>query len=322
VGHDNPVLTFPQPEVDPLGNQIPGGICCTVASSSSSIAGGQLNAGVTRRARWRIIWHGIIPGLERRSGTLTRGASGALHVAFPQGDPAASLTTWQTAGLLDKGDVFIAQTFSKPDGSALCDALTAENAILDPVVKHELTITGLAPNSLDATEPAGFHVDDACLPVGITVEVRTGAGFNNEAWLVLEGPEVRGRAANGVTFRAREPRFDYPLEYATTDPRNNNVPTTAFYPTPDKDIGVAFTIGGPDPVIPQSLFSFTLDPGQALTHVADLGNGVQQPFAGPLIVYSSPKVTNLVFNSVVGGNSVVQSDPAALQVLNGVLVYR
>jgi hypothetical protein len=45
-------------------------------------------------------------------------------------------------------------------------------------------------------------------------------------------------------------------------------------------------------------------------------------FAGPTFVYTSPKVTNLVFTSVTGGNSVVQVDPSLLQVVYGVIIYR
>jgi hypothetical protein len=309
-----PTLTFPPPETA-NGAQIPGGACC-VATLGNAVNGGNLTAGVTLSARWRLVFHGPIPGLERRGGTLTRGASGKLHIEFPKGNASASFDNWTRSNpqLLDTGDVFVAWAYSKPDGSAPCDQLAAESHPVDPALAREFAITALTPFSLDATEPANFRIDNSCLPAGITVEIRSAGGLNNAAWMVFEGAQVRGRARNGTLFVAPGLRADYPLDYATgTSP-------SQYFPTPDKDISVAFTITGPEPAIPQSLFTFSIKSGQIPTRVNDAV--VAGAFAGPAIVYTSPKVTNLVFTSVTGANSVIQIDPAAIQVLNGVLVYR
>jgi hypothetical protein len=316
-----PQLTFPLPQTV-NGTQIPGGACCTGLAINGGQGGGGLNAGVTRTSNWRIVWHAPIPGLERRGGTLSRiNPNGTLHIDFPTVASAAALVPNWTASnppLLDKagGDVVAPQVFSTPGGSAVCPALAAENAA---TTKREYTIAALtsAPGaaagtvaeSIDLTNP-GVALDPSCLPVGVTLEFRTAGGFGNSAWLVLEGNEVRGRAANGVLFSAAEPRFDYPLAYAA-----------GFSPTRDKDVAVAFTITGPDPVLPSSFFFFSLVSGQAPVRIFDNG-GSGSAFAGPTIAYTSPKVTNLVFTSVTGGNSVVQVDPALLQVVYGVIVYR
>ncbi|HXN82440.1 MAG TPA: hypothetical protein VN883_08170, partial [Myxococcales bacterium] len=317
-----PQLTFPLPQLDANGTQIPGGACCAGLAINGNVGGGGLNAGVTRNSSWRVVWHAPIPGLERRGGTLSRiNPNGTLHIDFPAVGPAGALVPNWTASsppLLDKagGDVVAPQVFSKPDGSGVCPALAAENAA---TTKREYTIAtltsapgaaaGTVAESIDLTNP-GVAVDPSCLPVGVTLEFRTAGGFGNSAWLVLDGAEVRGRAANGVPFSAVEPRFDYPLAYAP-----------GFFPTRDKDVAVAFTITGPEPVIPSSFFFFSLLSGQSPVRVFD--NGASgSAFAGPTIAYTSPKVTNLVFSSVTGGNSVVQIDPALMQVVFGVIVYR
>jgi hypothetical protein len=316
-----PQLTFPLPQTV-NGTQIPGGSCCAGLAINGADGGGGLNAGVTRTANWRIVWHSPIPGLERRGGTLSRiNANGTLHVDFPAvGSAGALVPNWTASNppLLDKagGDVVAPQVFSNPGGSAVCPALAAENAA---TTKREYAIAALnsAPGaaagtvaeSIDLINP-GVAVDPSCLPVGVTLEFRTAGGFGNSAWLVLEGNEVRGRAANGVLFSAVDPRFDYPLAYAP-----------GFNPTRDKDVAVAFTITGPDPVLPSSFFFFSLVSGQAPARVFD--NGASgSAFAGSTIAYTSPKVTNLVFTSVTGGNSMVQIDPSLLQSLFGVIVYR
>jgi hypothetical protein len=309
-----PTLSFPPPDIT-SGVQIPGGSCC-VSSASNAVNGGSLNAGVTRSGRWRVVFHAPIPGLERRGGTLTRGANGKLHIEFPKGNASASFDNWTRASppLLDTGDVFAAYAYSKPDGSPACAQLAAESHPADMALAHEFAITTLTPFSLDASEPAGFRIDDACLPAGITVEMRSAGGLNNAAWVVFEGAELRGRARNGTLFVAPGARADYPLDYAV------GTPPSQYFPTPDKDVAVAFTITGPEPTSPQSLFTFSIQSGQLPTRVNDVA--VSGAFAGPAIVYTSPKVTNLVFTAVTGANSVLQLDPAALQILNGVLVYR
>jgi hypothetical protein len=310
-----PTLTFPPPETAADGSQIPGGACC-VFSVTNAVNGGELNAGVTQSGRWRVVWHAPIPGLERRGGTLTRGANGLLHIEFPQGNAAAAFTNWTNSNpqLLDNGDVFAAYNYSKPDGSAPCAQLAAESHPLDFVLAREFVISNLTPFSLDATEPANFHIADACLPAGITVEIRTAGGLNNAAWMVIEGSMIRGRARNGTTFYAPGERADYPLDYAT------GTPLSQYFPTPDKDISVAFTIQGLEPVYPQSLITFSLASGQIPTRINDAA--VSGAFAGPTIVYTSPKVTNLVFTSVTGANSVLLIDPATLQITNGVTAFR
>lgn len=326
-----PQLTFPLPEAFANGLQIPGGQCCVGTGINNGAGGGGFNAGVTRNATWRLIWHAALPGLDRRGGTLSRiNADGTLHVDFPAVAAAAALVpnwTASTPPLLDPkgGDVVTAQVFSKADGSAVCPALQAENTA---TVRREYSIrtltsgpgaqAGTTAESLDLVNP-GVALDPSCLPVGVTLEFRTGAGLGNAAWLVLENSTPRGRAANGVPFQAFEPRFDYPVAVSQLDAAGN--PTTRYYPTRDRDVAVAFTITGPEPVLPGSSFAFGVQSGQSPLRVLDSGSS-GAAFAGPTLVYTSPKVTNLVFTSVTGGNSLLQIDPSLLQATNGILVYR
>lgn len=326
-----PQIAFPLPETFPSGTQIPGGACCAATGVNGGAGGGGLNAGVTRNGTWRAIWHAAIPGLERRAGTLSRiNADGTLHVDFPTVAAAAALVPNWTASnppLLDAkgGDVVAAQSFSKPDGSGVCPALQAENAATSRREYSIRTLSsaagaqpGTAVESLDLVNP-GVALDPSCLPVGVTLEFRTGAGLGNAAWLVLENATIRGRAANGALFQAFAPRFDYPLAVSPVDAAGN--PTTRYYPTRDKDVSVAFTISGPEPVLPGSSFFFAVQSGQLPLRILDNGlNG--GAFAGPTLIYTSPKVTNLVFTAVTGANSLLQIDPSLLQVINGILVYR
>ena len=338
-----PQLSFPPPQLDPAtGAQVPGGICC-IAVPGAPINGGNLTAGVTRNGLWTVEWHAAIPGLERRAGTLSGiNPDGTLHIDFPAVTPSTAFPSWTnpppppagslpTPALLDPkgGDVVAVQVFAKPDGSGVCPALANENQL--PLQREysirtltSSTSTGAPPmttDSIDVTN-GGLAIDPSCLPVGVTVEFRTAAGFGKAAWLVFEAGRPRGRAVNGVLFNALETRFDYPLAYQLTDPFGTppGQPTAAFYPTADKDVAVAFTVVGPEPVTPKSYFTFQLSSGQQPTHVSDTNQG--SAFAGTVIVYTSPKDTNLVFTAVTGGNSVLQADPGLLDVFNGLIVYR
>ena len=289
-------------------------------STTTHDVDGWLTAGVSRNSRWRLIWHAQVPGLERRGGTLSRDtASGDLHFEIP----AIDLARW--SGLLGVGDVVAFDTFSHPDGSAVCAELQTENA--NPLSReYSITAIGttwlrLAPSTSGTSGAdggvSGFNPPDACLAgaLGATLEVRTAAGLGNQPWLVLQGNEVRGRAATNVLERYAEPRFDYPLEY-TFDPAN-----LGKLPTVDNDIGLSFTITGVEPRVAGSYFSIQIGSGQSPARVSDttsLGG-----FAGPAVTYTSKKlIGNLLFGSITGANSVLQVDPALIGILGGVIAYR
>lgn len=292
-GQESPTLTFAPAQTDGNGVAIPGGY-----------GDGWLTAGVTRRASWRAIWHGVIPGLERRGGTLTLAADGKLRLDVPGGD----FTSWIAAGQLGAGDVVSFAAFTAPS-STLCDALVTENKT--PLTR-ELRIAAVEARALVIdVAAAGLALPAACFPAGGVVEVRTADGLGGRPWLILEGIKFRGRTKNGEQFIARDTRFDYPLNYDPAQP----------LPTPDRNVSVSFTITGTDPVTVGSLFGFSLDSGHQPTLVRDATTSFG--FAGPLAIYTSRKITgNLVFVSQSGANAVLQIDPSLIGVLNGVLAYR
>jgi len=282
---------------------------------------GWVTAGVSRQTAWRAVWHAQVPGLERQGGTLTR--EGASQLRFTM--PGVDLSRWTNPALNDPigvGDVVAFEAYSLPDPTqTLCAPLTAEN--LDPL-SREFSIAAIGDDyfilnpstqGVDVDGGPGFNPPDDCLPVGATVEVRTGAGLGNEPWLILEGDLIHGRAATNTMFVATETRFDYPLQYVFDPTDLSSLPTVAT------DIGVAFTITGTEPVTAQSTLSWSVTSGQSPTRVSDTGN--PGGFAGAVITYTSLKIPgNLVFVSSTGSNSLLQIDPSLIGITNGVIAYR
>lgn len=278
----------------------------TLAPADATNAGrqnlGWVNAGVTRAGRWRAIWHADVPGLERRGGTITHTATGTLLFSTQP----ANLTLWATDPILHlaPGDVVTFTTYYPPASG--CDDVSSETS-----ARFELPILSIAADGSalelatlpDTPSVKGFH--PTCPKFGVVAEVRT-AG--DHPWLVFENVEARGRAKTGETFIAYEPRYDYPLDY---DPK--------LPPLAATDIALAFTLTGAEPTIANTQWSFTMASGQLPMQVRDLNS--PQGLASQVIEYSSPKVTNLLFATVTGGNELLQAAPELLTVRGGVISY-
>ena len=265
-------------------------------------------AGVTHKGRWRVIFHAAIPGLERRGGTVTLSPSGTLLFKSAPAD----LARWKTASLLQlsPGDFVSFAIFTAGGGtSGVCSDLAGET-----ILRVELPIVSITGDTIelaqlpDTATTKGFHPDPAtCFPFGAVAEVRTGNGAGGRPWLVVEGSDVRGRAKKDEQFVAHAPRFDYPLYY--TDPSK-----------PLEDIAAAFTIAGNEPTRAGTVLSFSTNSGQAQTAARD--SALILGIADSIFVYNSPKVTNLIFDTVNGSDAVLQADPANLNAKGGLLTYR
>ncbi|HEY6808422.1 MAG TPA: hypothetical protein VI160_06505, partial [Gemmatimonadales bacterium] len=172
-----------------------------------------LQAGVTRRGKWRAIWHSPIPGLDRRAGTVTTNPDGTLLFKTPP----ANLSRWMQdpAIHLAAGDVVAFAAYVQSDPSPACQALISRES-LGPL-RFQLTIRSLTDDSL-LLEPAdpsvGFN-PAGCPGFGAVAEIRTGGA---QPWLVFEGSTVRGRVLPDGTFTAHARRYDYPRNYSDTAP--------------------------------------------------------------------------------------------------------
>lgn len=320
---DPPVLVFATGDLDPTvkdsaGNPVP-------------LAGGRgdglLTAGVSRKSRWQVTYHAPIPGLERRTGRISRTTTAGGGVGFHLDLPGAQLDKLQALSAacgvsgrfclgLGVGDFASFLAFNPLPGDTLCPELLEENARpprelrIDAIGAASLEL-GAEPNPLSTGAFADLPA--SCFPAGsgvaVTLEARTGEGLGNRPWLVLQGTEPRGRTAFGEQFFGYEPRFDYPLDL----PAGAADATPAF----TQDVGVSFTVRGSAPIAKTSIF-FGIASGQGQTSTRDPSS----VFAGPLTVYSSAKVTNLVFTSVTGANEVLQTDPSLIGTINGTIAYR
>jgi hypothetical protein len=302
------------------------------ADTNRGIQAGWTTAGVSRSSNWFAKYHGVIPGLERRGGTLSRPVQ-ALGTTLRFEMPNQDLSPWVNAGagdptqqMLQVGDVVSFAIFSNADGSPVCSALQTENSA---PFGREYEIKAISKSSIDLAPSktalsgedagvAGFDPPLECLasPVGASLQFRT-AG--STPWLVMQALEYRGRAATNVRAVFSEPRFDYPLDY-TFNPTD-----LTQLPTPDTNIGLAFTINfpGTDPLAipPGSYFEIRVASGQLPTQVSDTGS--ISGFAGPMVTYQSEKIRNgLLFVTMTGANSVLQIDSSLLKALGGVIAYR
>ena len=312
----NPATLTPlKPPVDPAHPTDPAPTGMTLD--------GWVNPGVTRRSRWRAVFHGPFNGLERRGGSLTASGHGTYNFTVAPAD----LARWKNATLLQlsPGDA-VALIFPGTPATR-CPDLAAETIALRlelPIVSISDSVIELAPVPDGATP--GFHPADSCFaaPVGVVAEVRAANGGGGRPWLVYENQEVRGRAKNGENFVAREARTDYPG--ACTNSSVCGIPYSAPDPAapgaaarPPVDIAVAFVISGNDPPL-QSVLSFATNSVAFPTTVRDpaLAGGLSDS----VFVYHSPKVQNLIFTSVTGGNGLLQANPLLLNVPGGIVSYR
>lgn len=277
---------------------------------------GWLNPGVTRRSRWRAVFHSPLNGLERRGGALTASGTGTYRFTVA----ATDLLRYATAPLLQlsPGDavalIFIA------DPTSRCPDLASETPLRIelPIVSITSSVLELAPVPDTATTP-GFHPAANCFsasPVAAVAEVRAANGGGGRPWLVFENQALRGRARKGEIFIGREPRSDYPGACSTAGACG------LFYTAmerPPVDIGAAFIIGGNDPLV-QSVLSFTTSSASFPTSVRDatLTGGL----AESVFVYRNLKTQSLIFSSVTGSNGLLQANPLLLNVAGGIVTYR
>lgn len=274
---------------------------------------GWANEGVTHLARWRAIWHSPFPELDRRSGTLTPTGRGTLLFTTPPQD----LDRWTRNPVfkLSPGDVVSFASITPLDANPACAAIAALEA--SSPLRFELPIRAIPDaGSMELGELAstasvrGFQ-PDACPALGVVAEVRT-AGAN--PWLVVENSTARGRLATNGTFIGYERRFDYPLDYPLPSD-----PTQPLLAT--QDIGIAFSIFGPEPVLPVSGFDFSLFSGQAPVVYRDIT--LTEGYATQVYSYASRRRPSLLFTAVTGSDAVEQADPAALTAtIDGLVTYR
>jgi len=277
-------------------------------TSPSTTFPGWMNAGVTRSAQWRAVWHGVMPGLESLSGDLSRAAgSPTVGLRLP---PGKSLAPWTTAPELRLG------------APTPC-ALHSPNCVGDFVrfVSYSRTCTGLGNVLANTDVPIvaidgdglgmqllavpGFDPAPECFSpndLAGTVEVHAGATTAGP-WTVFEGLDALGRMPHGAQLVITGPRIDYPL-----DPSS---------PPPARDIVVSFTLSGPEPTVAGTFFSFTVSDGQGITAVRDSSTAGQPGFAGPMVVYASARRPDpVVFTALTGSNSLLIAVPAQFGLSN------
>ena len=268
--------------------------------------------GVTHNSNWRAIWHSPIPGLDRRGGTVTTTDHGTLLFTPSLTD----LAPWQSdpAVALAPGDVVSFGAYSVVAGtSAACqDAVTKEGPY-----RFELPILAIDATAktvelgevLDSGATVGFHPEAPCT-FGAVAEVRTGGA---RPWLVFDGTTVQGRVQPDNTFIAHQPRFDYPRSSYDGRPP----------PVAGSDVAFTFTIVGTN-TIPRSGFTFTVSSSHAPVAFNDSVALSVGGLATAVTAYSSPRVQNLVFTSITGGNEVLQANPSLLasNLVLGLVPYR
>jgi len=278
--------------VDSNGAPIPG----------SKAAPGWMNPGVTRTARWRMAWHVTMPGLESIGGNLSRTGSGPIRLTLPAGK---DLTPWIGSPELQLG---APSTCTVPYPDCVGDfvrvlsysamANCADLAVVPFNV--DVPIVAVHPNGLELQPVPGFNPDPACFASGLvggTFAVHVG-NTTAGSWLVLEGSDVLGRVPHGVRFVATGPRFGYPLTSYPAVP-------------PADDFVLAFSFDGPEPTIAGTTLDTQISDGQSVTQVRDLSPAGTPGFAGPILVYDTPRSPDqVVYVAVTGSNSLLQAVPA------------
>jgi len=286
-----------------------------VPSSKGSF--GWMNSGVTRNAHWRVVWHVVMPGLESLSGNLSRSGSGPVRLTAGK-----DLTRWIDSPELRLGAPSACPANPLPtDPPCVPDFVrvisyspTASCADLAVVPFNlDIPIAAVLPDGLELQPVSpGFNPDPACFAsgtVGGTFEVRAGTTTAG-AWTVLEDLEVLGRVPHGAQFVATGPRFDYPLDYDPVAP-----------PRPD-DFLFSFSLTGPEPTVAGTIFDFRTLDGQLVSGVRDISVSGTPGFAGPILVYDTPRRPDqTMFTAITGSNSVLQAVPAQFGVTNSRSVF-
>ena len=323
---DLPAGLAAAPSADLAGTLTPGSsdpnavnIKPAPASAAPASAGvtidGWLTPGVTRRSRWRAVFHSPLNGLERRGGSLTASGSGTyLFTVAP-----ADLARWTKAPLLQlsPGDA-VALIFTA-DPTTRCPDLAGETTPLRielPIVSISDSVIELGPVADTAATP-GFHPATSCFaaPVGAVAEVRVAGGAGGRPWLIYENQEIRGRAKKDEIFVGMDARTDYPGGCT-----NASVCGQGYTPSqPLPDISFAFIISGNDPPL-QSVLSIGTNGVSYPTQVRD--GTLLAGLADSVFVYRSAKVQNLLFTSVTGASGLVQANPLLLNTVGGIVTYR
>jgi hypothetical protein len=261
-----------------------------------------LQAGVTRRGRWRAIWHSPIPGLDRRAGTVTPNPDGTMLFKTAPAD----LGRWTQEPIihLAAGDVVAFAGYAQSDPSPACQALVSRES-LGPL-RFELVIRSVTADSLllEPADPAVGFNPAGCPAFGAVAEIRTGGA---QPWLVFEGNTVRGRVLPDGTFTAHARRYDYPLNYTAP-------------PLAASDVAMSFTVTGV-PATPVGGFAFSLSDNSSIVLFRD--SLLTAGLATSVYAYSSPRVPSLLYSSITGANELLQGNPFLLNTsAQGVLVYR
>jgi hypothetical protein len=179
----------------------------------------------------------------------------------------------------------------------------------------DIPIAAVHPDGLELQPVTGFNPDPACFAsgqVGGTFEVHIGTTTAG-AWLVLEDLDVLGRVPQGVQFVTTGPRFGYPLD----------LDSKAAAPLAD-DFAFSFAITGTEPTAAGSNFNFdiTIGDGQAVSLVRDTTTAGTPGFAGPILIYDTPRSPDQVmFVAITGSNSLLEAIPAQFGQSNGVRFF-
>jgi hypothetical protein len=270
-----------------------------LAATAAHPNAGWYTAGVTHNSHWRIFWHGAFPGLETQSGALSSSSRGTLVLQL-----STDLTPWiaDPALQLTVGDTVSFLAYTAPAGAPQTCSDLISNETQSPS-RFELPIVSLAGSGtlelapLQPTATArGFDLSGCPTGLGVVATVRAAGG---KPWLVVDGATVRGRTKTGDSFAVPEQRFDYPLDYSTS-----NVPLAS------DNVAVAFQLGGHEPTILGSAWIFSLASGSNPQSFRDFQ--LSQGFATAVLGYSSNRYPQLVYSSITGENAVVQADTTAL----------
>ena len=92
-------------------------------------------------------------------------------------------------------------------------------------------------------------------------------------------------------------------------------------PRPD-DFLFSFSLTGPEPTVAGTIFDFRTLDGQLVSGVRDISVSGTPGFAGPILVYDTPRRPDqTMFTAITGSNSVLQAVPAQFGVTNSRSVF-
>lgn len=293
----------------PISSDVPSLTLAPPGSLPSQQFAGWVQTGVTRSAQFRVVWHGILPGLESLGGILSR-AAGSPTVSLKL--PIKSLAAWTSAPELRLGapsacaapypqcvsDFVRIVSYSR---SSACSAFGTVPATIDiPIASIDADGLGMQLQAVP-----GFDPGPECFTSGevlATVEVHAGTTTAG-AWMVFEGLDALGRLPHGSQFVVLGPRIDYSFLFGS--------------PPPARDPVLSFAIGGGEPTVAGTFFSLSFDDKETVTGVRDNSVSGAAGFAGPILVYTSPLHTDpVLFTALTGSNSLIEAIPSQLGVAN------